>query len=87
MGITEEYIFCAVNDRDKVQWVQGSSQKTRYFNDMRDLGKDCFCDLHSVKDTEGDIAHFFDVDPNAYCAWGYSLGNGAPGCGKDYCEI
>lgn len=58
-----------------------------YFNDMRDLGKDCFCDLHSVKDTEGDIAHFFDVDPNAYCAWGYSLGNGAPGCGKDYCEI
>lgn len=46
-----------------------------YFNDMRDLGKDCFCDLHSVKDTEGDIAHFFDVDPNAYCAWGYSMGN------------
>lgn len=29
--MTEEYIFCAVNDRDEVQWVQGSSQKTRYF--------------------------------------------------------
>lgn len=29
--MTEEYIFCAVNDRDEVQWVQGSSQRTRYF--------------------------------------------------------
>ena len=29
--MTEEYVFCAVNDRDEVQWVCGSSQKTRYF--------------------------------------------------------
>lgn len=26
-----EYIFCAVNDRNEIQWVIGSSQKTRYF--------------------------------------------------------
>lgn len=29
--MADEYIFCAVNDKDEVQWVQGSSQKTRYF--------------------------------------------------------
>ena len=29
--MAEEYVFCAVNDRDEVQWVCGSSQKTRYF--------------------------------------------------------
>ena len=29
--MVEEYVFCAVNDRDEVQWVQDSSQKTRYF--------------------------------------------------------
>ena len=46
-----------------------------HFNDMRDLGKNCFCDLHSVKDTEGDIAQFFDVEPDGYCAWGYSGDN------------
>ena len=46
-----------------------------YFNDMRDLGKDCFCELHSVTDAEGDIAHFFDVEPDGYCAWGYSADN------------
>ena len=26
-----EYVFCAVNDRDEIQWVTGSSSKTRYF--------------------------------------------------------
>ena len=26
-----EYIFVALNDRDEVQWVTGSSSKTRYF--------------------------------------------------------
>lgn len=35
--MTEEYIFCAVNDRDEVQWVRGSSQKTRYFKTDRYL--------------------------------------------------
>jgi len=35
--MAEEYIFCAVNDRDEIQWVQGSSQKTRYFKTDRYL--------------------------------------------------
>ncbi|MBR3239121.1 MAG: hypothetical protein IKF99_11855 [Oscillospiraceae bacterium] len=39
MGITEEYVFCAVNDRDEVQWVCGSSQKTRYFKTDKHLKK------------------------------------------------
>ena len=29
--MAEEYVFCAVNDRDEVQWIRGSSQTTRYF--------------------------------------------------------
>lgn len=37
--MTEEYIFCAVNDRDEVQWVCGSSQKTRYFKTDKYLKK------------------------------------------------
>ena len=35
--MTEEYIYCAVNGRDEVQWVCGSSQKTRYFKTDRYL--------------------------------------------------
>ena len=38
--MTEEYIFCAVNDRDEVQWVHGSSKKTRYFKTDRYLKKE-----------------------------------------------
>ena len=26
-----EYIYCAVNKNDNIQWVLGSSKKTRYF--------------------------------------------------------
>lgn len=26
-----EYVYCAVNDRNEIQWVIGSSSKTRYF--------------------------------------------------------
>ena len=35
--MVDEYIFCEVNDRDEVQWVCGSSQKTRYFKTDRYL--------------------------------------------------
>jgi hypothetical protein len=34
-----EVVYCAVNDRDEVQWVQGSSSKTRYFRTDRYLKK------------------------------------------------
>lgn len=27
----EEYVYVAVNDKDEVQWIRGSSSKTRYF--------------------------------------------------------
>lgn len=37
--MTNEFIFCAVNDRDEVQWVCGSSQKTRYFKTDKYLKK------------------------------------------------
>ena len=26
-----EYIYCAVNSKNRIQWVEGSSSKTRYF--------------------------------------------------------
>lgn len=26
-----EYVYCAVDKNDNIQWVQGSSKKTRYF--------------------------------------------------------
>ena len=26
-----EYVYCAVNDRNEIQWVKGSSSKTKYF--------------------------------------------------------
>lgn len=26
-----ENVYCAVNNRDEIQWVQGLSSKTRYF--------------------------------------------------------
>lgn len=26
-----EYVYCAVNDRSEIQWVFGSSSKSRYF--------------------------------------------------------
>jgi len=32
-----EYIYCAVNTLNEVQWVRGSSQKTRYFKTNRYL--------------------------------------------------
>lgn len=33
----KEKVFVAINDKDEVQWVQGSSQKTRYFKTDRYL--------------------------------------------------
>ena len=26
-----EYVYCAVDENDDIQWVMGSSKKTRYF--------------------------------------------------------
>jgi len=34
-----EYVYCAVNDRDEIQWVTGSSSKTRYFRTDKYLKK------------------------------------------------
>lgn len=34
-----EYVYCAVNDRDEIQWVIGSSSKTRYFKTDKYLKK------------------------------------------------
>ena len=42
--MTEEHIFCAVNDRDEIQWVRGSSQKTRYFKTDKYLKKAVYGD-------------------------------------------
>ena len=35
----EEYIYCAVNDRNEIQWVKGSSSKTMYFRTDKYLKK------------------------------------------------
>ncbi len=32
-----EYIYCAVNTKNEIQWVKGSSQKTRYFKTTKYL--------------------------------------------------
>lgn len=32
-----EYIYCAVNKNNDIQWVEGSSRKTRYFRTTRYL--------------------------------------------------
>ena len=34
-----EYIYCAVNDRNEIQWVNGSSSHTRYFKTDKYLKK------------------------------------------------
>ena len=34
-----EYIYCAVNTKNEIQWVKGSSQKTRYFKTDKYLAK------------------------------------------------
>lgn len=39
MSFKTEYVYCAVNDRDEIQWVTGSSSKTRYFKTDRYLKK------------------------------------------------
>lgn len=36
---TNEVIYCAINKDHKIQWVQGSSNKTRYFRTDRYLKK------------------------------------------------
>lgn len=37
MNEENEYIYCAVNEDNEIQWVIGSSSKTRYFRDTRYL--------------------------------------------------
>ena len=32
-----EYVYCAVNKNNDIQWVEGSSKKTRYFRTTRYL--------------------------------------------------
>jgi hypothetical protein len=32
-----EYVYCAVDKNDNIQWVEGSSKKTRYFRTTRYL--------------------------------------------------
>ena len=32
-----EYVYCAVDKNDDIQWVLGSSKKTRYFRTTRYL--------------------------------------------------
>ena len=32
-----ENVYCAVNNRDEIQWVRGSSSKTRYFKTTKFL--------------------------------------------------
>lgn len=32
-----EYVYCAVDKNDDIQWVLGSSKKTRYFKTTRYL--------------------------------------------------
>lgn len=34
-----EYVYCAVNNRNEIQWVKGSSSKTRYFKTDKYLKK------------------------------------------------
>lgn len=29
--IKNEYVYCAVNSDNEIQWVQGSSKKTKYY--------------------------------------------------------
>ena len=35
--MAEECVYCAVNGSGEIQWVRGSSQKTRYFKTDRYL--------------------------------------------------
>ena len=37
MSIKNEYVYCAVNDKNEIQWVKGSSHKTIYFRTDRYL--------------------------------------------------
>lgn len=32
-----EYVYCAVNSNGEIQWVEGSSKRTRYFRTDRYL--------------------------------------------------
>ena len=39
MNYKTEYVYCAVNDRDEIQWVKGSSRQTMYFRTDKYLKK------------------------------------------------
>ena len=56
--MTNEYIFCAINDRDEVQWVRGSSQKTRYFKTDKYLKKAVECHNRLYGDNIWRVAKF-----------------------------
>lgn len=38
-GSIEECVYCAVNSRNEIQWVKGSSTKTRYYMTDKHVAK------------------------------------------------
>ena len=40
-----------------------------YFNDMSDLGKSSYCELHTNHSIDEVNELYFYTQPNGYCAW------------------
>jgi len=51
-----------------------------YFNDMSDMGKSSFCDLHTDHSdgVEFEEARLFYTNPDGYCAWGDKCDDNIP---------